>query len=105
MYNYPPKEIIISYFCTLACEITINMAYRVKEICKEKGLTMKELAGKLEISEVALRKSLAGNPTIGTLTKIADALGVNVVELIAPVDSVKVTCPHCGKPIILNISQ
>ena len=40
-----------------------------------------------------------GNPTIGTLEKVATALGVSVPELFAPQPTNTITCPHCGKLI------
>lgn len=78
------------------------MNLRVKEICKQKGLRIKDLAEKLDISDVALRKSLSKNPTIGTLEKIADALGVGVADLFAPATDAKIICPHCGKQITIK---
>ena len=57
------------------------MELRVKEICKEKGILMKDLADTLGINRVSLTSMINGNPTISTLEKIADALGVSVVEL------------------------
>lgn len=72
------------------------MDFRIKELCKEKGLLFKELAQQLGITDVGLRQSLQGNPTIGTLEKIAVALGVSVPELFAPQPTNTITCPHCG---------
>ena len=60
------------------------MDLRVKEICKEKGILFKDLAGLVGVHDVTLRNSLNGNPTIGTLQKVADALGVEFLELFAP---------------------
>lgn len=57
------------------------MNLRVKEICKEKGILFKDLAEKLGVTDVGLRKQVQGNPTIGTLEKIAEALGVDFIEL------------------------
>ena len=57
--------------------------FRIKEICRDKGITQKELAEKIGITAVGLAKAIAGNTTIGTLEKVADALGVDVVELFA----------------------
>ena len=37
---------------------------QVKELLKQKGMTAKELAEKLGISEGALSKSISGNPTL-----------------------------------------
>ena len=81
--------------------------FRIKEICKERNLTQKELAEKIGISAVGLAKALAGNTTIGTLDKIAAALGVSVAELFdAPASgAASITCPHCGKPITLHVEK
>jgi transcriptional regulator with XRE-family HTH domain len=75
------------------------MEFRVKEICKEKGVKIKDLCAELGISDVALRKSLSTNPTVGTLEKIAKVLNVDVLELFAPAEDVRIICPHCGKVI------
>lgn len=80
---------------------------RIKELLKQKGITAKELAAKLNLSEGALSQSLNGNPTVERLTQIASALGVSVAELFeAPAtDSAVITCPHCSKPIILQVEK
>lgn len=57
------------------------MELRVKDICKEKGLLLKDLAERLGVTDVGLRKQIQGNPTIETLQKIAEALQVDFVEL------------------------
>lgn len=59
------------------------MNLRVKEICKEKGVLFKDLANRIGVHDVTLRNSLNGNPTIGTLQRVADALGVELLELFA----------------------
>ena len=58
-----------------------NMALRIKEICKEKQITMKEIAVKLGINPITLSQSLNGNPTLSRLQEVADILGVSVPEL------------------------
>ena len=80
---------------------------RIKELLKQKGITAKELAAKLNLSEGALSQSLNGNPTVERLTQIASALGVSVAELFeAPAsDTAVITCPHCGKPITLQVDR
>ena len=57
------------------------MALRIKEICKEKQITMKEIAEKLGINPITLSQSLNGNPTLSRLQEVADILGVCVPEL------------------------
>lgn len=75
---------------------------RIKEIIKAKGITAKELAAKIGISEGALSLAINGNPTVETLEKIASALGVEVSELFAAPKEGVITCPHCGKEIKLT---
>ena len=82
------------------------MELRVKDICREKNILFKDLAERIGISDVALRKQVQGNPSIKTLETIADALGVPFVELFEkPEPSNGITCPHCGKPVTIKIEQ
>ena len=80
---------------------------RIKELLTQKGITAKELAAKLNLSEGALSQSMNGNPTLERLTQIATALGVSVSELFEEPrkDSTVITCPHCGKPITINAEK
>ena len=55
--------------------------FRILEICKERGITQKELAEIIGISRVGLSKALNGNTTIGTLEKVATAFIVPIVSL------------------------
>ena len=72
------------------------MKFRVKEICKAKGLLLEELATTLGIARVNLTKTINGNPTIETLERIASALGVPVTDLFEPPSTDVITCPKCG---------
>ncbi len=80
---------------------------RVKEILKAKGMTAKELAKLLNVSEGSLSLTIkdGANPSVQTLEKIATALGVPVAELFeTPKDGV-ITCPHCGKRINIEVKS
>ncbi len=57
------------------------MDLRIKDSCREQGIMLKDLAKQLGLTEVGLSKSINGNPTIGRLEEIANALGVPVTEL------------------------
>ena len=74
---------------------------RVKEICKEKGMTLADLAAKMYITASALSQNLK-KPSFDTLDKLASALEVEVVELFESSKS-QITCPHCGKPLNIEI--
>lgn len=56
---------------------------RVKNICKQRGITLKELATRMNISPETLSRMLSenGNPTLSSLENIAKALNVEVFEL------------------------
>ena len=59
------------------------MKLRITEICKERGVTQKQLSKTIGMSEVGLSKSINGNPTLETLIKIAESLEVPITELFA----------------------
>lgn len=57
------------------------MTLRIKEVVKERGLQVSDLATMLGINRVSLSQQINGNPTIETLQKIADALNVHISDL------------------------
>ena len=85
---------------------------RIRDILKEQGITTKDLAEKMGISQSALNQSISGNPSVKVLTNIADALNVPVWQLFAnPSDVLNdgeqrpptITCPYCGKDIVIEV--
>ena len=58
-----------------------NISHKVKELCKNKGITIKELAEKMDIAPESLSRAINGNPQLSTIRKIAEALGVSVTDL------------------------
>ena len=89
------------------------MKLRVTEITKQQGLTLKDLADKINVSRQSLANTLLkGNPTIETLSKIATALEVPIWQLLVspeevqlPSNTLSVKCPHCGTefPVSVNV--
>jgi transcriptional regulator with XRE-family HTH domain len=71
---------------------------RIKEILKEKGISQKEFASKLGMSEVGFSIAISekGNPPINKIKEIATALGVPVTELFEHPQTDTINCPHCG---------
>ena len=57
------------------------MKYRIQEICREKGILMRDLAGKMERTPESLSRSLNNGTTTKMLEEIAQALEVEVYEL------------------------
>lgn len=60
---------------------TIEGELCVKEILKERGIKMKDLAEQIDIAPETLTRTLKGNPQYSTLKSIADTLGVSVKDL------------------------
>ena len=73
---------------------------RIKELCKERGIGISELAEKVGMTRVSIGNFIAGRqwPSSKALIKIADALGVDFSELFAPKRNT-FTCPNCGAEI------
>lgn len=57
---------------------------RIKEVIKEKGLTLDKVAERMGIKSPSLSRAISGNTTIENLEKIAAAIGVPVTELFEP---------------------
>ena len=60
------------------------MKNNIKEILKKKGITQKELAAMIGMSEVGISKAINGSATHVTLDKIAKALNVSKEDLYDP---------------------
>jgi transcriptional regulator with XRE-family HTH domain len=72
------------------------MKFRIKEICRDKGITITALAQKIGVKQVSLSRAIHGKPNIETLERIAAALGVPIADLFeAPAQS-SFVCPVCG---------
>ena len=80
------------------------MDLRIKEIIKTNGLTMQQVADRLNIARDTLTRNINGNPTVDTLQRIATAIGCNVSEFFGAAGTRDaLQCPHCGKPITVRI--
>lgn len=60
---------------------------RIKEIIKEKGLTVAEVANRMGVVAPALSRVINGNPTVEMLQRISNVLGVHITELFTTDDS------------------
>lgn len=86
---------------------------RIKEILREKQLTVNDLAEMLGISRQALSKQIQGKMLVETAERIATALNVPMWQLFASPDEVNpkkcdtasLTCPHCGKSIEIGVKS
>ena len=64
---------------------------RVKSICKQQGITLRQLAERMDVSPEVVTRMLSdsGNPTLSSLENIAKALGIEVFELFDNFDADK----------------
>lgn len=62
---------------------------------------MQDLAKRMGVTYQALYAAVSGNPTIGKLGEIANALGVEIIDLFdwKQDESNVIICPHCGRKI------
>lgn len=65
------------------------MELRIKDVLKEKKVTVVSLAGMIGITQPNMSNIVNGKstPSLETLEKIANALGVNITELFIPSSS------------------
>ena len=77
------------------------MEYRIKELLKDRGLTLSELSELICMKSANLSVALGekGNPTMATLEKIAAALNVPITELFEQPPTDTINCPYCGGKI------
>lgn len=66
----------------------------IKRVIKEKGLSVKEVADKMDISVVGLSQHINGNPSVQVLERIAKAIGCEVGDFFAATPTI--ICPKCG---------
>lgn len=65
------------------------MEYRIKQLCKQKGITLVELASKAGVPQSSLSRIITGkvSPTVESLDRIASSLNVPIQELFSASDS------------------
>jgi len=82
------------------------MKLRLKEVLKEKGKTMSEVADNIGTKQAALSRAISedGNPTLSLLQRIAIYLDIPITELFEPSKSDGTTgyIEHDGKIFKIN---
>lgn len=72
---------------------------RIKEVIKEKGLTVGAVASRMGVVPQALSRVINGNPTVEMVERVAAAIGVPASELFEQPKANTITCPYCGGKI------
>lgn len=87
----------------------VNTKLRIKELCKERGITQAQLADKLGIQAVSFSQAVSRNKfNMDRLAEMAEALNVEIPELFESRKSkceeeTIIACPNCGKEIPINV--
>lgn len=82
------------------------MESRIRELLKERGLTISYLAEQIGTTQTSLSRALGkkGNPTYETLSKIAKVLSIDISDLFKS-NGISISCPHCGKSINIKVDK
>jgi transcriptional regulator with XRE-family HTH domain len=74
------------------------MNLRIKEILKDKGIAVKDLAVMINLAPPNVSNLINGKskPSIDVFERIADALGVPISDLFEQPAENTITCPSCG---------
>lgn len=67
-------------------------------------MTSMEVASKLGVTPESLSRSINGNPSLETLERIAEAIGLEVVDLFERTGTTA-SCPHCGGAIKIGFER
>lgn len=90
------------------------MTTRIKELIKEKGYTLQDFAAKIGMTYPGLYQIINGQPSMPSLIKIAEALGVELWELFADGREIAaryqeqhptpdaLRCPRCGARLTIK---
>lgn len=58
-----------------------NLSNRVKELCRQQGIQLKDLAMKMNVAPESLSRAINGNPQLSTISSIAHNLNTSISEL------------------------
>lgn len=80
-----------------------ELAEKIKEVAKNNGTSMTELAAKLKVTQPAMSRKI-NNPriTMEDLERIAKEIGCKVADFLEEKKEEskdRIICPHCGKVI------
>ena len=101
------------YICRKFHQKNKRMTTRIKELIKEKGYTLQDFAAKIGMTYPGLYQIINGQPSMPSLIKIAEALGVEMWELFADGRDIAaryqeqgapdaLRCPKCGARLTIT---
>lgn len=86
------------------------METRIKELLEKKGISSAELSRRIGVTKATVSNLITGktSPSVDTLNRIAEVLEVPFWQLFANPDDIidrkQFVCPHCGKPIEVEVN-
>ncbi len=85
------------------------METRIKELLEKKGMSSAELSRRIDVTKATVSNLITGktSPSVETLMRIAEVLEVPFWQLFTSPDDIidrkQHVCPHCGKPIDIEV--
>jgi transcriptional regulator with XRE-family HTH domain len=79
------------------------MVLHIKEVMKNKGFTVQEVADRMGISRVGLSQHINGNPSVEVLERIAIAIGCKVGDFFDSSKDNTISCPNCGATLKIHV--
>lgn len=85
----------------------------IKKTIKDNGWTLETLRARMqeiegrEVKQSSMSRIVnSANPTVETLQRLADAMGISVCLFFEnDQHGTSLVCPHCGKPIALHVDK
>lgn len=84
---------------TIATPAVVGARFRAARERQKMSAAQVTIRAGLTDSKMVLRlESAERQPGVFTVARIAAALGESLDDLLAPPDSARAVCPHCGRP-------
>ena len=86
------------------------METRIKELLERRGMSSAELSRRIGVTKATVSNLITGKttPSVDTLNRIAEVLEVPFWQLFTNPDDIaerkQLVCPHCGKPIEVEVN-
>lgn len=95
-----------TYICSVTLQVIFAMNYRIKDICRDKGIAIGALADTIGMQRESLSRIINGaNTSTETLERIASTLDVDIAELFNKPAAGNFTCPKCGTSLRLKAEK
>lgn len=111
MYTFA-KSIVKQTLFVNIIESVMKIANNIKAVAMEHGKSVSQLANDMGVLQPQLSRTI-NNPriTLEDMSKLADVIGCSVGDFFreekeggCAVPSVRLSCPHCGKDVSVNVS-